>query len=71
MTLPEAEERVKEILGTHYTDGDWRPAFEAVINAEEDSNAAASAVEQLAQAAFHRTGLKIRIPARRPPLAQL
>jgi hypothetical protein len=61
----------KKTVGTHYNDGDWRPAFEAVMIAEEDSNTAASAVEQLAQAASRRTGLKIRIPARRPPLAQL
>jgi hypothetical protein len=71
MTLPEAEARVKEILGTHYLDGDWRPAFKAVMDAEGDSDTAASAVERLAQAASCRTGLKIRIPARRPPLAQL
>jgi hypothetical protein len=71
MTLPEAEVCVKEILGTRYADTDWLPAFEAVMNAEGDSDAAAMAVEQLAQAASQRTGLKIRIPMRRPPLAQL
>ena len=71
MSLPEAEERVKEILGNHYIDTDWRPTFKAVMNAEGDSNKAASEVEELAQAACRRTGLKIKIPARRPPLTQL
>jgi len=71
MTLPEAEVRIKEILGTRYADTDWLPAFDAVMNAEGDSDAAAMAVEQLAQAASQRTGLKIRISMRRPPLAQL
>src|SRR5882757_6468802 len=40
------------------------------MNAEEDPNTAASAVKQLAQAASRRTGLKIRIPARRTPPAE-
>jgi hypothetical protein len=71
MTLPEAEVRVKEILGTRYADADWMPAFKAVMDAEGDSDAATRAVEQLAQAASQRTGLKIRIPMCRPPLAQL
>jgi len=71
MSLPDAEVRVKEILGTDYIDTDWRPAFKAVMDAEGDSDIAMSAVEQLAQAASRRTGLKIRIPARQPPLAQL
>ena len=72
MTLPEAEARMKEILGTHYIDGNWRPALEAVMNAEGDPDTAASAVEQLAQASSCRTGLKFKIwiPARQP-LAQL
>ncbi|KAG1887182.1 hypothetical protein F4604DRAFT_1720679 [Suillus subluteus] len=48
-----------------------RPAFKAVMDAEGDSDVAISAVEQLEKAASHRTGLKIRIPARRPLLTQL
>ncbi|KAG1734392.1 uncharacterized protein EDB91DRAFT_1296928 [Suillus paluster] len=56
----QAEERVKKILSNHYIDTDWRPAFKAT-----------SEVEELAQAACRRTGLKIKIPARWPPLTQL
>jgi hypothetical protein len=59
MSLPDAEAHIKEILGTHYVDGDWRPAFKAVMDVEGDSNVAISAVEQLKKAASHQTGLKI------------
>lgn len=67
MTLPEAEKRLQDILTTHYVDTDWRPALDAVMQAEGDSDAAVAAVETLATSASNRTGLKIRIPARPPP----
>jgi hypothetical protein len=71
MSLPDAEAHIKEILGTHYVDGDWRPALKAVMDMEGDSNVAISAVEQLKKAASHQTGLKIQIPTCQPFLAQL
>ncbi|KAG1726179.1 uncharacterized protein EDB91DRAFT_1022039, partial [Suillus paluster] len=71
MSLPEVEKHMEKILGTRYADTNWRPAFKAVMDAEGDSDAAASTVEQLAQAACQWTGLKIRIPTRQPPLTQL
>jgi hypothetical protein len=71
MSLPEAEKCVENILGARYVDTNWRPAFNAVMDAEGDSDAVASTIEQLVRAACQRTGLKLRIPARQPPLAQL
>ncbi|KAG2351628.1 hypothetical protein BDR07DRAFT_1318253 [Suillus spraguei] len=53
MSLPDAEAHIKEILSIHYIDGDWRPAFKAVMDAEGDSDVAISAVEQLKKAASH------------------
>ncbi|KAF9232698.1 hypothetical protein BU15DRAFT_10943, partial [Melanogaster broomeanus] len=63
MRLPEAEKRVKDALGTRYNEADWQPAFKAVMDAENNTDAATAAIEKLVHAAATRTGLKIRIPA--------
>ncbi|KAG1726198.1 uncharacterized protein EDB91DRAFT_1086867 [Suillus paluster] len=58
MSLPEAEKRVEKILGTRYADTNWRPTFKAMMDAEGDSDAAASTVEQLTQAACQQTAIE-------------
>jgi hypothetical protein len=47
ITLPEAENRLKEALGVGYVDLDWQPALKAVMDAEDDSVAALEAIRQL------------------------
>ncbi|KAF8415759.1 hypothetical protein L210DRAFT_3334327, partial [Boletus edulis BED1] len=63
MTLPLAESRLQQLLGDSYIDDHWRAALTAVMNAEGDTEKASAAVEKLAVAATHRTGLVIKIPA--------
>jgi hypothetical protein len=47
MSLPQAEKRLKEIFGTGYVASDWKPAFDAVVDAKEDSAVAEPAVRTL------------------------
>ena len=70
MRLPDAEQYVKDALGTRYEDRDWQPAFKAVMDVENDTDAATTAIEKLSRTAADWTGLKIRIPAR-PVVPQL
>ncbi|KAF9222852.1 hypothetical protein BS17DRAFT_767602 [Gyrodon lividus] len=63
MLLPDVENQVQDILGTHYNDADWQPAFKAVMDAEGNTGIATVVVEKLAQAAISHTTLKIHIPA--------
>lgn len=49
--MPETEARLKELLGSSYRLTDWKPAFDAVFNAEDDTVAAVAAVRALASAA--------------------
>ncbi|KAF9220389.1 hypothetical protein BS17DRAFT_680167, partial [Gyrodon lividus] len=62
MNLPNTEARLAAHLGHHYVNTDWRPALRAVMDAEGDVAIAMKAIEPLAKAATHQTGLKIRIP---------
>jgi hypothetical protein len=47
MTLPAAEEQLKNQLGNRYNTWDWQPALNAVMNAEGDIVKAQEALVQL------------------------
>ena len=64
MGLPEAEKHLKDTLGSRYSDPDWQPALKAVMDAENDTDTATTAIEKLARVATNQSGLKIRLPAR-------
>ena len=70
MRLPDAEQHIKDVLRSCYTEADWQAAFKAVMNAKNDSDTATSAIEKLAHAAANRTEIKICLPAR-PVVPQL
>ena len=70
MQLPDAVQCIKDVLGSHYTEADWQAAFKAVMDAENDSDAATSMIEKLMHAAANHTGIKICLPAR-PVVPQL
>lgn len=46
-SMPEVEEKLKNCLGNQYSMTDWKPAFNAIFAAEEDTPAAISAIETL------------------------
>jgi len=46
-TMPEAENKLQELLGNDYTLSDWKPAFDAVFAAEENTEDALQALEVL------------------------
>jgi len=46
-TMPEAENKLEELLGNDYTHNDWKPAFDAIFNAEENTEEALQALEAL------------------------
>ncbi|EGO02559.1 hypothetical protein SERLA73DRAFT_70069 [Serpula lacrymans var. lacrymans S7.3] len=71
MTLPIAEVCIKQALSGRYSDGDWRPALNTLMDAEGDTEAVIATVESLANAAASQTGLKIQIPALPKLLLQL
>ena len=58
MTLPAAEEQLKNHLGNRYNTRDWQPALDAVMNAEGDVVKAQEALAQLSST----TRLTIRLP---------
>ena len=57
-----AETQLQKLLGESYVDEHWWTALVAVMNGEGDAMQAATAVEKLATAATHWTGLTIKIP---------
>ena len=63
MTIPQVEKQLTDLLGNQYNDKDWRPAIDAVNNAEGDVTATLEAVKELASTS-HLPRLTIRIPAR-------
>ncbi|KAG2101876.1 uncharacterized protein F5147DRAFT_776530 [Suillus discolor] len=62
MSLPAVENDLKAHLCEHYVDSDWRPALKAIMDAKGDTDIALNAVNALAEAVSHHTGLKICIP---------
>ncbi|KAJ3514077.1 hypothetical protein NMY22_g14859 [Coprinellus aureogranulatus] len=44
MTLPDAENKLKDVLGVRFNASDWKPALDAVLNAENDPIAASEAL---------------------------
>lgn len=65
ITLPEAEEQLKNYLGTRFKDEDWRPALKAVMDAETDVSKAQAAIKTLSTK-YQLPKLTIKIPARPP-----
>ena len=49
MTLPQAEDALKDHLGDQFIDEKWRPAFDAVMAAEMDCTAALESIKKLRQ----------------------
>jgi hypothetical protein len=47
MTLPRAEELLKDVFGDAYLDDKWRPALDAVMAAEEDVDMALDAINKI------------------------
>jgi hypothetical protein len=47
MSLPQAERMLKDHLGDRYVDEKWRPAFDAVMAAENNAAAALEAIQEL------------------------
>ena len=45
--LSVVENKLKDHLGTRYKFDDWKPAFDAVLQAKDDSDAALAAVNNL------------------------
>ena len=68
-TLPIVIDRLKEHLGNAYKDEDWKPAFNAVFNAEGDVVHTQEAIHNLATA-NQLPKLTIKIPAC-PHIAEL
>jgi hypothetical protein len=68
MTLPLTESQLQQILRKSYINEHWWKALTAVMNAKGDTQEASAAVEKLADAATHQTGLVIKIPAFHQPL---
>ncbi|KAG1851585.1 hypothetical protein DFJ58DRAFT_728803 [Suillus subalutaceus] len=62
MSLPAVENNLKAHLHEHYVDSDWRLALKVIMDAKDDTDMALNAVNVLAEAASHHTGLKIHIP---------
>ncbi|KAG8217124.1 hypothetical protein J3R82DRAFT_5159 [Butyriboletus roseoflavus] len=62
LSPPNAEIRLQAHLGGCFIDTDWRPALQAVMNAEGDVQAALMVIKPLEQAAIRQPGLKIQIP---------
>lgn len=54
ITLPQTIDKLQAHLGNAYRYEDWKPAYEAVFNAEEDTIAALNAVQALAEQAQHQ-----------------
>ncbi|KIN96796.1 hypothetical protein M404DRAFT_162309, partial [Pisolithus tinctorius Marx 270] len=67
MTLLAAEKCLQELLKDQFVYEHWQPALNAVMEAEGDVMQAAEAVQRLASATLHCTGLTIKIPAKKCP----
>jgi hypothetical protein len=62
MTLLVVEKRLEEHFGNQYADKDWRPALNAVLEAEGDVVKAQEAIRGLASSC-HLPRLTIKLPA--------
>jgi len=47
MSLPDAKDKLKSVLGSHFVDSDWCPALKIVMEAEDDTVATLAAVSKL------------------------
>ncbi|KIN94985.1 hypothetical protein M404DRAFT_97017, partial [Pisolithus tinctorius Marx 270] len=63
ISLPIAETQLQQLLGESYVDEHWQTVLMTVMNTEGDAVQAMAAVNKLATAATHQTGLMIKIPA--------
>ena len=66
MTLPEAENQIQAVIGSQNLDLPWKEGLHLVMNAENDSQIAVQALNDLKEKST-RPRLVIRIPARKPP----
>ncbi|KAF9219086.1 hypothetical protein BS17DRAFT_811334 [Gyrodon lividus] len=71
LSLPNTEIHLQAHLGNRFIDADWRPALQAVMDAEGDPQAAVLAIKPLEQAAMRQPGLKIHISLLSKDLPQL
>ncbi|KAI6109416.1 hypothetical protein EDD16DRAFT_1522441 [Pisolithus croceorrhizus] len=62
MTLPTAETKCQELLKDQFVYEHWQGALNTVMDAEGDVTEAIAAVERLATATLHHTGLTIKLP---------
>ncbi|KAI6118120.1 hypothetical protein F5141DRAFT_1211989 [Pisolithus sp. B1] len=62
MTLPTAETKLQELLKDQFVYEHWQGALNTVMDAEGDVTEAIAAVERLATATLHCTGLTIKLP---------
>ena len=65
MTLPDAENQIEAILVDQNLNIPWKEGINVVMNAENDSQIATRALDNLRKST--RPRLVIRIPARKPP----
>ncbi|KAJ3574251.1 hypothetical protein NP233_g1893 [Leucocoprinus birnbaumii] len=50
MTMPEAQDKLRKLLGEGYREEEWIPAFDAIFHAEGDVDRALDAIDQLVNA---------------------
>jgi hypothetical protein len=55
MSLPQAENALKDHFGDQYADEEWRPALDAVVAAENDTTAALEGIREL----WHSSNLTV------------
>ncbi len=61
MSLPQAENALKDHFDNHYVDKEWQLAFDAVMAAENDTTAALAAIKEL-QRSSNPTAAAIPLP---------
>lgn len=70
-TLSEIENMLRDHLGQHYDFNDWKPAFDAVFQAEGDSGAALAAINKLKVDALQLQCSDTPVNLHPPPLNDL
>jgi hypothetical protein len=54
VSLPQTEERLQNHLGNHYAYSDWKAAFDAILQAEDNIQAATATIDKLETEAIHQ-----------------
>lgn len=63
LTLPQVEEKLRNILGDRYVHIEWKPAYDAVFSAEDDECEALTAITKLAMDALARKSDQVLQPS--------